>query len=1839
MAETNIPNMLEGERMERAGEILSLLKQLSVEKKKEICEGILELVQMSEQDQCIANIMEEHETYSLVIDMMIEFQFDFESQEVGCTVLSAMLNQSDKLKQAIFKSQATSCVMTVIEEYEQEARTMAAALELVLHLSRDKSCRQEMLEGNVKESIINIMKVHKADAYVQGRAFAALKVILLNDSNLQFEMMVNNEYEHILSAMETHKQSVYLVKEAFEIFQEFLRSEECAKSFNTEFLERIFRMIQTNQLSPDLLVVGYRILRDVAPTGNHGDFLLRWDVLSNVTSIGSRFPDDVALNICGCNLIAIIAENEKTHHVMKQCRAAAMVVASLRRFPDDVTLQTAAFTALARLGDAIFIQPGDIVGIGEILVAMETHGNDETLQEVVCTVFSNLVQHSTKIFSSEDEQTYMRVKKCLYSYFMIQDFNENVEIFTPACSALYSLGEYDSMIKEELIKKGIYIPIREGLRIHIKSKETLILACRVLRGSILSSPDVTKLQEDSSFMENLIKVFFEYHGNVDVAVDVIAAIEALVCRGATHHLRPSVYDPLLEVLKSEAFPVTLKEGAIQAVSTLSKNGNGSLPKHTVSEILDVSVGAMAQSLISPAIQRHGLILLKYLADSDRLSDTELREKYADRIFTAMRSFPDDTDIQLDGWTAIKALTTRSETTRETFTLRHLDYESLFNILFRHLQNERLISMASECVSNVEDLKSLKYRMLQSATSKGNFEGVQCLLQLGADVNAGEGEDTPLCNVCRRNDKEMADLILKEDIVDMRTPLSICTKLQNFDTAATLLQRIGVDREDATVTWKQLWLDNNHLDKILPHMMGRTSGNSCTDRQSIVKLQNPSIECFRHIRVLDLSDNSLVDVPVVISEVMPVIEKLFLQCNKFQAFPMEVLQLEKLNVLNISHNMIHGTRQQRNRASNSLKYLNLSDNDLTETPAWLYDCFPQLESLDLSRNKISTIPRVPLEMQKLKVLKMAGNRIPKIPSDFFQHLCALEEIELNNNVLELLPNDVAVNLENLRSVDLSNNKLVQAAPQFIPNFILDLPRSKEVNLDYNGLVGIPPPILWKTKSLQHLKISYNKISKLDLKNGIENWKRLKKLTVSHNELKQIPDEIGQLRSLQVLDLSHNRQIRMLPNTLGNLNKYMQLNLRGLRLDAEPEQLRGYRTMDIISFLHERQKKSVPNNRLRLMAVGLSCRGKTTMLKRLQGKSENTDNIATVGVDINEWCPRSSKRSQFLSMRKDSRFCLSVWDFAGQEDFYSTHPIFLCERSLYLVTYNASLDPEQEIKDLRQWLVTIYSRSPQSPVILVGTHEDELPKDNRDEHLKILQDQIAICKSKYPDIKFKGDHIVNSLTENEGIRTLREEMFEVIDKFELKGKPVIGQMIPNSYKQLGDLTVSKAGSVPILKHQELLESVEKENIDLNEDELSHAVRFLDQAGVLLHYEDPALHLRDHYFIDPEWLCKIMARVVTVREINPFFENGLLKEDHLPILLKGFLDHIGIPEYKALLNKFEIAIPNEEGELLVPCKMPTDRPRFDLPYFHGQGRVNRVYKLMYIPLGFWSKVTARLILFSRTIEDEINESHHWRTGFYVCWSEESYSCVEEVDFDTVNILIPFTSSGSRLLGEIVDIIDDLIEEWYPGLCEHNVDASLPPRIQRLVPCPECQDQPDQIHYFTLEEIAQRSNEGDVITCPNKKEAISLNRLAPDVVLTDLEDKFKLKQDELKFDERLPSNFLGRGAFGVVSKGKYENKDVAVKRFTIPGDHADEYEGVLNHYRALRREITILRKVAHPSIVSMVGIERRQKVLVMEFAPYGSLDNHLFKPLERRLRHRIALEVPRDWHSFTAKISFTGT
>ena len=77
--------------------------------------------------------------------------------------------------------------------------------------------------------------------------------------------------------------------------------------------------------------------------------------------------------------------------------------------------------------------------------------------------------------------------------------------------------------------------------------------------------------------------------------------------------------------------------------------------------------------------------------------------------------------------------------------------------------------------------------------------------------------------------------------------------------------------------------------------------------------------------------------------------------------------------------------------------------------------------------------------------------------------------------------------------------------------------------------------------------------------------------------------------------------------------------------------------------------------------------------------------------------------------------------------------------------------------------------------------------------------------------------------------------------------------------------------MITRQRLASVVRRGRLELDEPELRQAVRFLHHAGVIVHDDDPTHRLDELYFLDPQWLCRMMAQVISVREINPFISSA--------------------------------------------------------------------------------------------------------------------------------------------------------------------------------------------------------------------------------------------------------------------------------------------------------------------------------------------------------------------------------
>ncbi|GJP56348.1 hypothetical protein CLOM_g15409 [Closterium sp. NIES-68] len=111
----------------------------------------------------------------------------------------------------------------------------------------------------------------------------------------------------------------------------------------------------------------------------------------------------------------------------------------------------------------------------------------------------------------------------------------------------------------------------------------------------------------------------------------------------------------------------------------------------------------------------------------------------------------------------------------------------------------------------------------------------------------------------------------------------------------------------------------------------------------------------------------------------------------------------------------------------------------------------------------------------------------------------------------------------------------------------------------------------------------------------------------------------------------------------------------------------------------------------------------------------------------------------------------------------------------------------------------------------------------------------------------------------------------------------------------------------------------------------------------------------------------------------------------------------------------------------------------------------------------------------------------------------------------------------------------------------------------------------------------------------------------------QFTLAQLAAATDNFSDANLLGRGAFGMVHKGRLLGCQVAVKRLEGGG-----WQGPSEY----RMEVEVLSRMRHPHIVLLMGHCPDAMCLVYEYLPAGSLQDHL-NPAGRTGAGRRALSV----------------
>lgn len=221
-------------------------------------------------------------------------------------------------------------------------------------------------------------------------------------------------------------------------------------------------------------------------------------------------------------------------------------------------------------------------------------------------------------------------------------------------------------------------------------------------------------------------------------------------------------------------------------------------------------------------------------------------------------------------------------------------------------------------------------------------------------------------------------------------------------------------------------------------------------------------------------------------------------------------------------------------------IDFSGNSLSDTDIHLGDGI-SLRYLSLSQNEISTIGRWDDDgLATLRYVYLNGNRIKGLPKDGFGNLQELRWLDLSSNKITSEHVDLfwAGNGSKLVVLDLSSNLLSALTRQVF----LGLSSLRNVYLWDNRISVLDSGWGDGLQNLRHLIISHNRL--LEISNiTFSGFRRLETLHLQFNSITHIEDGWMQdLQNLRNLDLSYNNISHIYPQTLLNLSSLTVLNLR-------------------------------------------------------------------------------------------------------------------------------------------------------------------------------------------------------------------------------------------------------------------------------------------------------------------------------------------------------------------------------------------------------------------------------------------------------------------------------------------------------------------------------------------------------------------------------------------------------------------------------------------------------------------------------------------------------------------------
>ncbi|XP_033749578.1 leucine-rich repeat serine/threonine-protein kinase 1-like [Pecten maximus] len=1019
---------------------------------------------------------------------------------------------------------------------------------------------------------------------------------------------------------------------------------------------------------------------------------------------------------------------------------------------------------------------------------------------------------------------------------------------------------------------------------------------------------------------------------------------------------------------------------------------------------------------------------------------------------------------------------------------------------------------------------------------------------------------------------------------------------------------------------------------------------------------------------------------------------------------------KLVRLDVSHNKLKMLPNAIKQCS-SLMSLNASHNCMSAfCGGW--DC--NLLQLNLAFNELERFPP-DIEMfwcGCLQHLNLDNNKL-EVLAESIVKLCALTDLIVSNNSLTTLPKPEIWDCPQLYLLNLHGNEL-GLSPLSSPNTTGTVFRQLQVLRRPSASSSVNTSRITLPKFLTHclhdLNLGDNHLECVP--EGICHLASLTTLNLSKNPaIKTLPNEMGKLISLTSLQLQETGVKQTITQTEDpcKWTKDTILNLQHQLRKSKPynkiklvilgKKDKGKTTL--AGLLHGNKMSTFHGSGIHRWEMKLSASG-NTIFKR-------SPDIALSVWDMA--CSDHYIPAQQCFFTRNSLYILvwDIWSLDTELDklghwLYSIEARTPNSRVILVTTFldkNKHLaDAQRDEKVMRMLNFVIERYGPKSSSSHLCSQLD----------LNNIIPVSCTTKEGIPQLKQRLFEIASNMYDPakglENGRLLNRKV------------PLSYIAVEKAIEQKLSVKLSK-GDPPFIEEEEfqaVIRSIPNNDIT-TEDDIAAVTQFLVETGSLLHYRDQLRGLNTMYILDPTWLCDLLAKVLIEDSDGIDSQIGHDGKINVTDVMNRYKNDPRFPDeyigqYLQLLERFEIALSVDNGRrLFIPGRL-SQSPGLQL---HSQdysgNNVYRLYQMAFIPTGFWSRLLSRIMarlqlleqpnwvfqssvsgnkqaatrtvcqsrmqhtIVGRQFSGHLNGLHikkkdmiYWQDG--MCMRHATgYLKLETIRIPQgkdrpskmgILVVVHSTVDEFSIMGTIVDEIDDLLTDHYPGLLDW--DESGEPRVQRYALCQHCYDistssLPSTFDHFTVEHCSRIVLTDDTMFCKTGA-LIPLDQLVPELLVKEIPQEYHLDQACLEVQQ---DEVLGRGVSGSVYKGRYGNVDVAVKYYhgmpscssgpdsmdsgksswpqplpkkspyTTLSDiedernpygnfkephqttgHFDSDEGnsmkAWKSFMEMRQEVAVTSKLHHPCVISFIGICVKPKLLMcLEFAALGSLRNVL--------------------------------